>query len=241
MSLPIKIILAVLPFIIAIGVGAMYLQPAIDELTAKNTQVDEKSKEKEDFSTKLNGEKKVQQKKVSLESEINSLRSAVPKQPDMELFTVDLEKMCKDSGIDLISIQPPKTDGGQPSSFAEPEKSSSFTKGKENLKSALNGAAGTATPPGGKKKEPEEVKPDLEEISRQIEVTGDYDGLMKLVHKLETYERVIKITQMKEHIPKKETGKTVKLPESGDPADGDILGDPKQLYVSMKITAYYLP
>lgn len=240
MSLPIKIILAVLPFIIAVGVGVMYLQPAIDEMMAKSTQVDEKNKEKEDFATKLNGEKKVQQKKLALESEISNLRAAVPKQPDMELLTVDLEKMCKDSGIDLISIQPPKTDG-QPSSFAEPEKSSSFTKGKENLKSALNAAAGTATGPGGKKKEPEEVKPDLEEISRQIEVTGDYDGLMKLVHKLETYERVIKITQMKEHIPKKETGKTVKLPESGDPADGDILGDPKQLYVSMKITAYYLP
>ncbi|MBY0550280.1 MAG: hypothetical protein K2W95_23585 [Candidatus Obscuribacterales bacterium] len=238
MSLPIKIILAVLPFIIAVSVGVMYLQPALDEMSAKSTQVEEKSKEKEDFATKLNGEKKVQEKKVALESEINSLRAAVPKQPDLELLTVDLEKMCKDSGIDLVSIQPPKTDGSQ-SSFAEPE-SSTISKGKENLKSALNGATG-GSGPGGKKKEPEVVKPDLEEISRQIEVTGDYDGLMRLVHKLETYERVIKITQMKEHIPKKETGKTVKLPESGDPADGDILGDPKQLYVSMKITAYYLP
>lgn len=236
MSLPIKIVLAVMPFVVAVAVGILYLQPAIDELNAKSTQVDEKTKEKEDFSNKLNGEKKIQAKKISLESEINNLRQAVPKQPDLELLTVDLEKMCKDSGIDLVSIQPPKTDGVQQS--AEPEKSS-FLKSKENLKSALNGAAATAA--GGAKKPPEEVKPDLEEVTRQIEVTGDYNGLMKLVHKLETYERVIKITQMKEHIPKKETTKSVKLPESNDPADGDTLGDPKQLYVSMKITAYYLP
>lgn len=234
MSLPIKIVLAVMPFLVAVAVGILYLQPAIDELTAKSTQVDEKNKEKEDFTTKLNGEKKVQAKKMSLESEINNLRQAVPKQPDLELLTVDLEKMCKDSGIDLVSIQPPKTDG---TVYAAPEKA--IDKSKENLKSALNGAAATAN--GGAKKPPEEVKPDLEEVTRQIEVTGDYNGLMKLVHKLETYERVIKITQMKEHIPKKETTKSVKLPESNDPADGDTLGDPKQLYVSMKITAYYLP
>lgn len=241
MSLPIKIVLAVLPFIIAIGVGAMYLQPAIDELTAKSTQVDEKTKERDDLDGKLNGEKKIQAKKVSLESEINNLRSAVPKQPDLELLTVDLERMCKDSGMDLLSIQPPKTDGqSAQSSFAEPEKSS-LTKNKENLKNALKGASAAPAAPGAKKEE--EAKPDLEEISRQIEVTGDYNALMKLVHKLETYERVIKITQMKEHIPKRESGQTkeVKLPESNDPSEGDTLGDPKQLYVSMKITAYYLP
>ncbi len=234
MSPKIKILICVVPFVIAVAVGLMYLQPAIEEMSSKGSQVDEKRTQKETLTTKLQSEAKYQSKKNAIEKEIGALRSAVPKAPDLELFHVDLERMCKESQMDLISIQPPKTDGNQPA----PAPASAA---KDKLKNAL-GAGGTA---GSTATTADASRPDLEEVSRQIEVTGDYNGLMRLVHKLETYQRVIKITQLKEHIPKKDNSggkeKKVKLPDSQAPGEGDDVGDPKQLYVSMTVTAYYLP
>lgn len=245
MTPTIKIVLAVLPFVIAVAVGMMYLQPALDEMTQKGNQVEEKKTEKEGLTSKLLTEGKIKAEKKALEKDIEGLRGAVPRTPDLELFNVDLERMCKESQVDLISIVPPKAEDSSSSSSSS-SSTQSTAAAKEKLKAALGANTTTtvaATP--NKPDAPAELGPDLEEVSRQVEVTGDYDGLMRLVHKLETYQRVIKITQMKEHVPKKETSvgkdKQVKLPEAAPPGDEDEVGDPKQLYVTMKITAYYLP
>lgn len=239
MTPTIKIVIAIVPFLIAVAVGALYLQPAIDEMNAKGGQVEEKRKDKDDLVNKLSSEGKDQSRKNALTKEIDGLRAAVPKTPDLDLFNIDLEKMCKESEVDLISIQAPKTDGSDGSPPA-----TSAQQAQSNLKNALKGTSGSGTA-DGKGGAAADDRPDLEEISRQIEVTGDYNGLMKLVHRLETYQRVIKITSLKEHVPKKENSagkdKQVKLPDSAAPGDTDEVGDPKQLYMSMKVTAYYLP
>lgn len=239
MSPLVKAVIAGLPFIIAIAVGMLFLQPAVDDMNAKSGQVETKTGEKETLETKLASENKVNSKKRQLDEEIYQLRASVPKQPDLDLFTIDLEKMCQDSNMDLISIGPPKEATGSSSSSSSAD--AALKAKQDKVKGLLKGDVGSEADKAGAKKSDQPAGSDLEEITRQIVVTGSYHNLRRLIHKLETYQRVIKISQLVERIPPKKQADKVGLPDDAEHTEATELGDPKQLYVSMKVTAYYLP
>lgn len=238
MSPTIKIVVAIVPIIIAAYVGMTMLQPAMDEASTKDKSVAEKQQESDGLQAKLGDPAKINQKQKQFEQEINQLRDAVPKAPDIDLLTIDLERMCKEAGMDLIAIKSPNKDLNAPAAV---DSSSYLKKKQDRLKNALKGnggaddaAAGAASagPPPN----------ELEETTKQIVVTGDYNGLQKLVHELETYQRVIKINDIVSRVPKlQDNKKEVKLPDESEPNASDKLGDPNMLYISMNITTYYLP
>lgn len=241
MSPIIKIVIVLVPFIIAAYVGFSMLQPAMDEATTKEASVTEKRTEAETLQSKLSGEARASKRKAELEKELSSLRESVPKTPETDLFTIDLEKMCKDAGMDLISIGAPNKDNAAP---AAEDKSSYLKKKQDRLKNALKGGA-TADAKDAAEEDSEPPAPELEETQKQIVVTGDYNGLQKLVHELESYQRVIKINQITSRVPKKETSPTkdapVKLPDDAAPGEADQLGNPNMLYIAIDLTTYYLP
>ncbi|MBX9572570.1 MAG: hypothetical protein K2X77_26985 [Candidatus Obscuribacterales bacterium] len=236
MSPTIKILLAALPFLIAGYVGFSLLQPAMEEANTKDASVAEKKAESEGLLTKIGDSAKMAAKEKQLNADIAALRDAVPKSPDTDLFTIDLERMCKEAGMDLISIGSSKTDGAP-----SPEQSSILKKKQDKLKNALKGNVDAASDKSaGAETEP--VANELETANKQIVVAGDYNGLQKLVHELETYQRVIKINEIVSRIPKaggKE--KAVKLPDDQPLSPSDLAGDPNMLYISMNISTYYLP
>lgn len=236
MSPLIKIVICIAPFLIAAYVGFSMLQPSIEEAGLRETEVNEKKAEAETLQRKISDESKMQAKQKQLEADIASLRDSVPKSPDMDLFTIDLEKMCKEAGMDLISIGPSKVDPNAPVE----DKSSKLKKSQDKLKNALK-ATGTDAKASDKDEEDAPPANELEETSRQVVVTGDYNGLQKLVHELETYQRVIKINDITSRVPKKETGKEIKLPDEAIPSENEPVGNPNMLYISMNLTTYYLP
>ncbi len=236
MSPTIKIVIVLLPFIIAGYVGFSMLQPAMEEANTKDASVNEKKTESEQLQAKLGDPGKVSAKMKALETEINSLRSAVPKTPDIDLFTIDLERMCKEAGMDLIAVNSPKTDGSAPVDAA-----ANLKKKQDKLKNALKGDAGAA-PDKAAEGESEPAGNELETADKQVIVTGDYNGLQKLVHELETYQRVIKINEIVSRVPKSQgKEKDIKLPDDAPISPSDSLGDPNMLYISMNISTYYLP
>lgn len=237
MSPTIKIVIVLLPFIIAGYVGFSMLQPAMEEANTKDASVNEKKTEAEQLQAKLGDPGKVSAKMKSLEADIASLRSAVPKTPDTDLFTIDLERMCKEAGMDLIAVNTPKADG----TSAPVDPASNLKKKQDRLKNALKGDAGA----GSDKTAAADSEPagnELETADKQVIVTGDYNGLQKLVHELETYQRVIKINEIVSRVPKlSEKAKEIKLPDDSPTSPSDHLGDPNMLYISMNISTYYLP
>ena len=239
----IKALVVLLPFVVAGYVGISLLQPAIEESNLKDTTIGEKTKEKEELDAKLAGSNKISQKKIELTQAIDKLRGSVPKTPDIDLLTIDLEKMCKDAGMNMVAITAPKTDSSSSSGTqkrAEEERSAYLKKKQDKLKNVLKGnetpaAAGTA---GTADDMP---KNELSQTSKAFVVTGDFNGLQKLCHELETYQRVVRIDDMKFSLPKKEQGKDkVKIDDSA-PTDGEEGGDPNLLYITMTLTTFYLP
>lgn len=238
MSPTIKIVVAIVPFLIAAYVGFSILQPAMEEANTKDASVTEKKAEAEGLKMKIGDSATISAKQKKLEADIAALRDSVPKSPEIDLFTIDLERMCKEAGMDLISVGLPKADGGaaQP---APPD--ASLKKKQDKLKNALKGTADAGSGPAAAD-ESEPPGAELETVSKQIVVTGDYNGLQKLVHELETYQRVIKINEIVSRVPKAtEKGKEIKLPDDAPVNPGDKTGDPNMLYISMNVSTYYLP
>lgn len=248
MDFRLKLILTPIPFIIAGYVGISLLQPAIDEANTKETALEEKRNEKTAKEQTLASAATFSKKKIELNEAIEKLRGSVPKAPDIDLLTIDLERMCKDAGMSMVAIQQPKEGGGS-SQMAEP---STYMKGQDKLRNAIKsgtGAAGAAAAGGGTQggggaaagAGAEPVGPELEKTSRQFIVTGDFNGLEKLVHLLETYQRVVKIDDIAFRIPKKPTAKDKVVIDDALPAEGEETGDPRLLYVTMTLSTYFLP
>lgn len=222
MNFRLKIILTAFPFLLAAYIGFSMLPPILDEANNKNTAVDDKKTQLESLEAKLKGSAKVSKRKLELEADIKHLRSAVPQNPDLDLFTIDLEKMCQQAGVDLISIAPPSDKSGIHTPLVEEPKPDAKAKDKK----------------------PAPVKSDLQEIQRDIVVTGDYNGLQKLVHELETYQRALRVTDIVSRIPKRSSTAGVGgvgLPDDSEPGDEDEIGDPKQLFIAMRVTTYFAP
>ncbi len=232
----VKALIVVLPLLIAAYVGFSLLMPALDESGAKDKAIEEKRVERDGYDTKIKAGSQVSAKQNQLNKEIAALRDSVPKAPDIDLLTIDLEKMCKDAGMNMVAIQGPKSDGNTPAPKAV---ESTTTKKQDKLKNLLKGnatdsSASTAAANTGGKGE-------LEQSTKQLIVTGDFNGLEKLVHELETYQRVVKIDNINFHLSKKPTGKDKVKIDDQTPSEGDEVGNPDLMFITLDITTYYLP
>lgn len=255
MDVKIKAVLAILPFGIAIAVGSSLAYPAYTDFTAKAQQVDDKKKEQDELQTKLTARARIQKEKVEMERDISALRDSVPKKAEVEMLNIDLEKMCVESGVDLVSFRSPTSEELKKSGAADPPPESAGTnmsKGKAALANKVkdtlapvSGAAGAAAAAASGAKPKISSSPDagLSKFNMQIKVIGDYAGIMQLAKKLESYQRVIAIADLQTSVPKKEANTASKgeLPDDAVPTESDEVGDYHRLNGTFMITAYYLP
>ncbi|MBY0356716.1 MAG: hypothetical protein K2W82_01840 [Candidatus Obscuribacterales bacterium] len=229
MSFNLKIILAVVPVLIAGYVLFSLFPPVWEEVSSKSKVIEEKQGEKSSLDDKLATRGKLIQRKRKLEQSISMLRESVPKNPDLEMFNLDLEKMCEKAGVDLISIAPPKENkkkAGAKETFLGKKEDDSKTKAKDDKNK-------TAT-------EPPKPQSELSEFEQQVVLTGSFNGLQKLLHELETYQRVVKVKELISHIPKRDD-KAQALPADQQVGADEEPGDPEHLYISLRIIAYYSP
>lgn len=236
MDVRVKALVVLLPFIVAAYVGFSLLQPAVEEAGSKDSSINDKTKEKLGLEDKLKSNDTISKRQVELTQAIEKLRDSVPKSPETDLLTIDLEKMCKEAGMNMVALIPPK-EGSAAARKSDDEKNAALKKKQDKLKNVLKGTGGgdssasTAAPANN----------ELESSSKQFIVTGDYGGLEKLVHEMETYQRVLRIDDISFRIPKKDNGKDKVKIDDVVPGDGDEVGDPRNLFITMTITTFYLP
>lgn len=244
MDIRIKILLTAFPFIIAAYVGFSMLQPAMDDANSKENQVNEKQAENDKLEGQLKGSGKVKEKFNQLTAEIDALRASVPKSPDNDLLAIDLEKMCKDAGMNMVAFLPDKEKDEASKSAADKaaaeDKSAGNLKAKQDrLKNMLKGggAGSDADAAAAPIKAPSELSTGF----KKFIVTGDYAGLQKLVHEMETYQRVLKIDDIAFRLPKAANSKDRVKIDDTTPSEGEEGGDPRLLFITMSLTTYYLP
>jgi hypothetical protein len=239
-------------------VGFAMAMPAVQMSNEKQEAVDAKKQEHDDLQSKLRAFSKLTREKKELEGKIDALRGAVPKSPDLEILNLDLEKMCLDSGLEILAFKEASKEQKDKAGLAEAESpdaaGTNFSKGKQALANRVKGAmapltgAGAPGKPGapGAKDQPA-ADPDagLAKITMQVRVYGDYLGVLALMKKLETYQRVVAIQQIESFAPliPTDAGKKGKLglPEDAIPPENAPIGDWKHLNTSFLLTAYYLP
>lgn len=251
MDVKTKILICVLPILGAAGIGFGLVMPAYEEFSLKAKAVDDKKTEHQDLQAKLADRAKIQREMKDLNASVDQLRAAVPKKPELEILNIDLEKMCNESGMDMISFTEPDVETLKKAGLITKEEAvgSNFTKGKAALTDRVNktlatgttAVAGATTAP---KKLGAGADAGLAKITVQVKAIGDYAGAESLIRKLESYKRVVAISEIKTWVPKREDkgGKAkAELPDDTPPKDDDVQGDWKKLWVSFLLTAYYLP
>lgn len=169
--------------------------PAFVEEQERLSDLSVHKEEDAQLTQRLADRKKSEQEKKSLESDIELLRSAVPKSAELDLMIMDLEKFCTDSGVDLIAVETPQASAVK-ASEQEVTDILGTTEGKVTLgsktleKSAAPSGKQTATGSTPEK----EIG--LKQSIREVYVTGSFNGIVALLKKLESYRRIVGINRV---------------------------------------------
>src|SRR5579885_697535 len=105
-----KILLCAAGYLIAIVLWFSGASQALTDHQTVSDELDKKSKEQTDLKIKLSDQARQQQENQKIKAEIDQLRGSVPKSPDIDILVIDLEKMCLDSHLDLVSVEEPDKD-----------------------------------------------------------------------------------------------------------------------------------
>lgn len=232
-----KVLLCGMPYLVAGYLWFALTNPALMSGQDKNSQLAEKQKEQIELKTKLFDMARLEKEHARLEKEIADLRGSVPKSPDIDILLIDLEKMCLESGMEVVAVEPPEKEKQKtfdeeelppPAATSMAETRPGLARAKEQLARVAAGTVAAQQPDGraAAGAAPQE-ETGLSKLVKQVTVAGDYPGLVELMKKLESYQRVIGINQVEAEVP----------PEVGQKKVQEV----RHLIVTFLVTAYYLP
>lgn len=214
-------------------VGMSLLYPTIIEDTEKSTDLTQHVQQKEQLDTKLQDRLKVAQEKQALEADIASLRNAVPKDANIDLLLIDLEKLALRAGVDLIGVEAPGADDVKAS-----QKEIMDMLGKPDPKNSAATAAEKKASVSPTKNKPADIGSELglQQIDREIFVTGNYSSMVQFVRNIEAYERVMGVSHVVIAVPKQDS-----RGESDKSSDRGKKLKLSQPVMSFLLSIYYLP
>lgn len=247
-----KILTCALPSVLAAVMWFGVTSQAVTDWQAKDQELKDKDKEQVVLKSKIASLNKLKNDQKRLEVDIEALRASVPKAADIDLLMIDLEKMCLESGMDLVSVQPPGKDKLKEIAQEDKEQQALSNTGSKLSLGGRNKAAALSGPKAddkdkdkkdkkGKakakvKEKPKEVltpeqEAGLSTILVECTVTGDYPSFVELMKRLESYQRVIGINQIE-----------IDLPEDSDSdKKKQKIELNKNLEITFVLTTYYLP
>lgn len=132
--------------------------------------------------------------KRGLESDINSLRNAVPKAPYLDLLMLDLERMAAESKVQILALEEPAKTNGQAESNDLEDLVAKDKDGKPLNKAPFigRGIASNTSAKAGDTPNPLGLK----QISKRLFVSGEYQNIIVFVKHLEAYQRVISLKDL---------------------------------------------
>jgi len=231
-----KLAIALMPFLAAGAMASVVVLPAYQDDDAKRAEVTTKKQDNQRLVNKLHERTKAEAERTDLQSQIEQLRGSVPKSPEVDLFMLDLERMCKDSGVDLISVETPEAETLRniDNSETEVRELAQESGGKVGLGTKTLGK-GAAADPKAKDQAPEQGA--LKQLIKQVYVTSDYDGIIALMKRLENYQRITGVRQVCVALPA-EGSQLLHNPAAERAKKLELKGQP---VTSFLMTLYYLP
>ncbi len=225
-----KVLLCIMTFVIAFAIAYAGIYPAYSELQLRATELRDRHQENQGYVTKLAARAKAELEKRNLQNQIDALRKAVPKQPELDLVMLDLENMCHESKVDLIGVENVDAD-----TLAKMQKEDKSKINPTNaFKPLVAPFANLTGKPAGKKDAAEVAEQSsFKQLQKQIYLTGDYDSFVRMMHRMETYQRVIGFNNIVISVPAKDMKDT-----SAVKAEKLKLNQPVMSFI---LTIYYLP
>jgi len=234
-----KVAISLLP-LLALGIfGSSVVWPIYLEYQQQTAELDSKKHENEILLNKLKAKNRAESERHNLETEIGTLRGAVPKSPELDLFLIDLDKMCNNAGVDLIAVEDPDPETVKAIDVSEEEvlkisnESSGKLLGSKNLDKGKN--------PQAKNEPPAEDKTTLKKLIKEVTVSSDYDGLVSLLKKLEHYERITGVKKLSVVVPEEKDSTETRQQTSNQAAERAKKLGLHQPVMSFVMTLYYLP
>lgn len=229
-----KIALSILPFVLSAVVLSSLTYPKVLEDKEKTDELTQKNQAYQQLQAKLQQRNKAEQEKKTLESDIETLRGAVPKSPELDLMMIDLEKMCSQSDLHLLGVETPSQEAMHQISSSEDEIKELIGEGKVGLGTRTLQKAGTAS--DTKNKEARANDTGLKRLIKQVYVTGDYNGMVGLMKRLEGYQRTVGVDEISVAVSNKEENQE----RSAAAERAQKLNSPKPV-MAFLLTLYYLP
>lgn len=237
-----KLVIALVPFLAAGAFASVATYPSYVNAQAKRAEVEGKKEQNETLLAKLRGRTRAESDRHNLQAEVQTLRGAVPKQPELDLFMMDLEKMCHDCDVDLVAVESPdnealKAIGNDQDVAALKETTTTAGKlsiGSKTLEKSLPQAGAKPGAKPGAEKTADDTG--LKQLVKQVYVTGDFEHIVALMRKLESYQRVTGVRQL-----------SVAMPAEGAERITNSASDRakklglKQPVASFLMSLYYLP
>jgi len=231
MTVRTKLLLCVMMFVIVFAIVCSAIYPAYNELQLRSNDLKDKRQENQRYVSKLAARSKAELEQRNLENQILELRKAVPKEPELDLVMLDLENMSKDSNVDLVGVE--NIDPELLARMQTAEKTKPDNNVINPFKPLAQPFAHLAGKPDQKKDTAIAEQSAFKQLTKQVYVTGDYDGFVKMMHKMETYQRVIGFNNILISVPSKEV-------RDASAAKAEKL-KLKQPLMSFLMTIYYLP
>ncbi|MFN8554044.1 MAG: hypothetical protein U0103_21420 [Candidatus Obscuribacterales bacterium] len=237
-----KILIATVPFIAAGFVLSALTYPKIVEDKDKSNELAQKDQQYQQLQAKLQQRVKAEQEKRTLETDIETLRGAVPKSPELDLAMIDLEKMCSESDLHLLGVEVPTQEQMHKISSSEQEIKELLGESTVGLgtKTLQRGNAKGNTADGDKASNGA-TDSGLKRLIKQVYVTGDYNGMVNLMRRLEGYQRTVGVEQISIAINTKGANETNESNEhSAAQERAQKMGLTKPV-MAFLLTLYYLP
>ncbi|HEY9683908.1 MAG TPA: hypothetical protein V6C86_20160 [Oculatellaceae cyanobacterium] len=226
-----KVLLLVMLGLMVFAIGYAGIFPAYSEMQQRSTELKERRDENQQYLNKLAARAKADAERHSLESQIKALRNSVPKQPELELVMLDIERMCHDCDVDLIGVE-----DMDPDTLARLQSEhKTKTNDANNIFKPITALAPSLPfgPKNDKKGTENNEQPTFKQLTKQVYLTGDYEGFLKVMRKMESYQRVIGMNNILIAVPSKDA----KDPSSVKAERLKI----KQPIMSFLLSIYYLP
>lgn len=219
---------------LAILVFAMLVYPCINEESAKMVDLTQHRQQKEQLDIKLKEKLRIDREKQALVADIASLRNAVPKEANVDLLLIDLERLAKQANVDLIGFETPGTEDVK-ESHKEMVEMLEDLKGKQGKPKPKETKPSAAAPLASK---PADVGSELglKQIDKEVYVTGNYASMVQFVRNIEAYERVMGVSHVVIAVPKEEA--KAETDKASDRAKKLKLSQPVMCFL---LSVYYLP
>ncbi len=233
-----KIAISVIPFLLAAAVLSGLTYPKILVDKEKSAELSQKDQQYQQLLAKLQQRVKAEQEKKTLETDIETLRGAVPKSPELDLAMIDLEKMCSDSSIHLLAVETPTQESMHKIATSEDEIKELIGEGKVGLGTRTLQQSTTPATTNGGKAETGAADSGLKRLIKQVYVTGDYNGMVGLMKRLEGYQRTVGVEEISIAISTKGSSDNTEHTPASERAQKLGLSKPVMAFL---LTLYYLP